>query len=173
MGEFPSKIFPVSMYVSMDPVKPSHWIYCSQRGRHWRSYHVDSQQAKVSQLMGVSENGALNFCQSMAIWSWIMFHQPEIIYLLVLSREWGNDPHSLVIIIPFPQQPIHSLLSTSKWHQINSSLALSQVIVVNFYADICSEWNCVFFRTCKISKILVSCWLNPCFHCRGPNCRSF
>ena len=32
-------------------------------------------------------------------------------FLLVLSREWGNDPQSLVIIIiiPFPQQPIQSL----------------------------------------------------------------
>ena len=131
MGEFPSKIFPVSMYVSMDPVKPSHWIYCSQRGRHWRSYHVDSQQAKVSQLMGVSENGALNFCQSMAIWSWIMFHQPEIIYLLVLSREWGNDPQSLVIIIPFPQQPIHSLLSTSKY-----TLDILPPILTIIYGDV-------------------------------------
>ena len=38
---------------------------------------------------------------------------PAII-LLVLSREWGNDPQSLVIIIPATPSPIHSLLSTSK-----------------------------------------------------------
>ena len=34
--------------------------------------------------------------------------------LLVLSREWGNYPQSLVIIIPATPIPIHSLLSTSK-----------------------------------------------------------
>ena len=35
-------------------------------------------------------------------------------FVLVLSREWGNDPKSLVIIIPAAPIPIHSLLSTSK-----------------------------------------------------------
>ena len=38
------------------------------------------------------------------------------IFLLVLSREWGNDPQQLIInnSASNPQQPIHSLLSTTK-----------------------------------------------------------
>ena len=69
-------------------------------------------------------------CSKERLWMYIIYilHMRRyaldipIYYLLVLSREWGNDPKSLVIIIPFPDSPIppfpsipiHSLLSTSK-----------------------------------------------------------
>ena len=38
--------------------------------------------------------------------------------LLVLSREWGNDPQELSIIIPATPIPIHSLRKTHQYEEL-------------------------------------------------------
>ena len=54
-----------------------------------------------------------------------LFHLFNL-FLLVLSREWGNDPQITINNHPSnPQQPIHSLLNTCK--------LVCDVFVVHFY----------------------------------------
>ena len=80
------------------------------------------------------------------------------IFLLVLSREWGNDPQQLIInnSASNPQQPIHSLLSTTKmigleyidiWYTVATGAENMYIYMYNYiYNYIYIYVLCFFYR---------------------------